>query len=401
MNARELIGKSEGQHLEFKAAEALKNPSKIAREVVAMLNASSGQELGEIWIGLGERDAVAIDPHGVPDADKERSRLRDHLVDTIEPRPTGEEVNVATEYYAPDVLLLRVSVRAAPQRKPFALIKDGGRQYLTRVQDRIAPMTFDELREAWGIRAALPNDEVAARSWLNSQRARAANQINPSGVLWVAMSPINTLTEELRQDVAADLLTDPSRTGLRPHGHTFIRRRDEVRLKSGRVRAGKGSAPWSHLDLHLNGRIDSIVHLMDLAIPSANVPAGPQEIDPLALCEYSTSVVRLAAVIASDFGGGETPPWLTGFAIIKRSGWVLPPSDLVAKERWLRERQAHLGDGVQDIILEPMRFSHTELVESPEACAYRLLAIVFSQFGLSPQQMPRQFDPVTKRLQLD
>jgi hypothetical protein len=399
VNARELIGKSEGQHLEFKAAEALKKPSKIAREVVAMLNASSGQDLGEIWIGVGECDAVATDPHGVPDADKERARLRDLLVDTIEPRPTSQEVNVATENYAPDVRLLRVSVRATRERKPFALLKDGGRQYLTRVQDRIAPMTFDELREHWAERGAGGKEVVdVATKWLLQQR-QAELAAPGAARLWIGLAPTPELELDLESTENHQLLTDPAATRNRGHGWTFLGLGRQLRPMHGGLGTSTGQS--SVLRVLRKGRIETQVPLEWLQYTGDGVSREERELNPVALVEYPTSIIRLAAAM-SRFS--PATGYRVALAMARARGWKLWPFTPGAVAWRARDDSRYACgeyDDADDLILEPLEFSNDELTSAPDGCAYRLLQRVYEAFHLGPDNMPRQFDPVTKRLQLD
>src|SRR6185295_20094854 len=82
-----------GPHLEFKGIDALKDPEKIAREVVAMLNAQGGK----VWVGLREEDgrAVAVEP--IADPEREKGRLLNYLVDTIEPAISNSMVNIEVQ----------------------------------------------------------------------------------------------------------------------------------------------------------------------------------------------------------------------------------------------------------------------------------------------------------------
>ena len=67
------LGDTEGQRLEFKAADVLDSPAYVAREAAAMLNAIGG----EIWIGVEEREGKASRLEPVRDAERARSALLD------------------------------------------------------------------------------------------------------------------------------------------------------------------------------------------------------------------------------------------------------------------------------------------------------------------------------------
>jgi predicted HTH transcriptional regulator len=102
------LGQRESQRLEFKGADALKDPEKIAREVVAMLNA----EGGEIWVGLREEEGRAVAVEAIPNAEAEGRRLLDYLVDTVEPPLRGNEVDVKPQNEGEGTVL---RVVAAPE----------------------------------------------------------------------------------------------------------------------------------------------------------------------------------------------------------------------------------------------------------------------------------------------
>ena len=133
------IGKRESQTLEFKSADALKNPFTISREVVAMLNAGGG----EIWIGLSEQHGVATAAENIADPERAKVDLLNHLIETIEP-PLTDEVQIETrEVESTTLLWIGVGdVRAGP---PFALKKDKALQFFIRVDHRVRPLTHAEL----------------------------------------------------------------------------------------------------------------------------------------------------------------------------------------------------------------------------------------------------------------
>jgi hypothetical protein len=393
VKANELMGRSEGQHLEFKAADALKNLSKLAREVVAMLNASKGTKSAELWIGVGEREGVAVDPQGVPSPESERIRLRDHLVDTIEPRPTSEEVSVSVESYSPDVQYLKVVVCAKPQRRPFALNKDG-RLYLTRIDDRVVPLDYDSLRELWMAHELGNEVEFAERKSITQARKRVVARHDAQ--LWLAARPLRPRSSEIDEQAALELLTHPERLTLRPHGHTFVS--NQVRRVGNRWRVGSFGASDGHLDLDLHGHIFALEDLGVLWVPNAAVRRRARVLDPLAFCEYVVSVTRLVGAIAGLDTSGAPSDWLLALDFVGREAWTLPPYDWLSRQKWLEQ------DGIpttKDCALHTVRLTHDELRDAPDWCAYRLLLRVYEQLGLGSDDMPLEFDRVTRRLRVD
>src|SRR3954451_2279431 len=138
------LGKSEDVHLEFKAAEALKDPEKIAREVVAMLNADGG----EVWVGLREEDGVAVAVEEIPEPELSRQSLRDFLVSTVEPSPSPGEIEI-DPIPSPKGSILRLRARPDASRKPYALLRRSGRAFWMRVADRLRVMDREEIRKSF------------------------------------------------------------------------------------------------------------------------------------------------------------------------------------------------------------------------------------------------------------
>jgi hypothetical protein len=387
-----LLDEHESDRLEFKAAEVLKNPSRVARAVVAMLNASTGGYVSEIWIGVGERDSVAVDLHGVSDPERERGRLRDTLVDTIEPRPTSEEVSVDVVDAGQGCRLLRVSVRCKRARKPFALNKDG-RHYLQRVQDRIVPLTYDELRELWRPSTSDRGDEDAASRWLVDSVHNITKQAK-TPTLWFAAAPARAMSIDLSASSTLDWLRDPSVTGVRPHGWTFFRRGAAPRLSQDRLEVG--AEDTGLLRLWRQGRLEMRVPLAMLEHTRIRREPIAREIYPLALVEYPTSLMRLASKV---FEQGDTTVHVA-LALVGARGAKLGAYSPNSIEWQFGDRLETFDDG-DDLILAPLEFTREEVVSAPDACAYRLLVKVYEAFHMGPDKLPREFDRLTQRLVLE
>jgi len=397
VNAADLVGKRESALLEFKAAEALKSPVKLAREVVAMLNASNGRNYAQIWIGVRESESTAVSLENVTEAERERGRLRDHLVDTIEPRPTSDEVSVTVENAGEGRSLLRVAVRCVAARKPFALNKDG-RHYFTRVQDRLAQLTYDELREAWSRqRESEQSNTDNAFGSLRERRMLALGRDAHGGMFWmgVASSPVGSL--DLRTEHIARLLTEPRASGNRPDGWTVIRREQVVQPALRGVRVGDEA--WGLTEITREGLIEFRAPLRRLRLRRDRLDDSGLEFDPYALLEYPTSLLRLTAKLAETWAAER---YYVSLAVGRASEWTLWP---FAPERvgWKEERfgRGRFDEGSDLVLDPPLEFTRDEIVATPDACAYRLLLWVYEAFHLGPDALPREFDPVTRRLLLD
>ncbi|NUP95681.1 MAG: ATP-binding protein [Planctomycetaceae bacterium] len=395
MKPSELIGKVEGPLLEFKAAEVLKDPRKVAREVVAMLNASNGRDVGEIWIGVGETASKASALHGVPEAELQRARLRDSLVDTIEPMPRSEEVAVTVVSQAGLQPLIRIEVLSAAVRKPFALLKDGARHYYVRVQDRTSVLAYDELRSAWQVEARVNADRPqGAMARLSSYRSAAVSR--DGSRLWIGVAPHEDLQLSLDDESVQALLLRPSATGNREEGWNHVRPFMELKVfKDGRQ---TGDLSWGLTKLRRNGDIEFDIPVERLRLTSGDRHLARNELHPYALLEYPTSIVRLAGKLAKL---GRSPWFSASLMLTRIRGWQLWPyaPDLMG---W-RVEPFGVGeyDEADDLTIERIDFSREELAGNADACAYRIVKQIYEAFHLEPSKIPRVFDPNTGRLNLE
>jgi schlafen family protein len=76
-----ILDAPEGAKLERKSAAALKDLRVLARATVALLNARGGHVI------VGQREDRTIE--GIANAERERDRLQQYLLDSIEPPPTS------------------------------------------------------------------------------------------------------------------------------------------------------------------------------------------------------------------------------------------------------------------------------------------------------------------------
>ncbi|MGH7150971.1 MAG: AlbA family DNA-binding domain-containing protein, partial [Planctomycetota bacterium] len=184
------LGEPESQTLEFKGAGALKDLASISREVVAMLNSRGG----DVWIGIEEREGRGASVEGIPDAEREARRLRDHLVDSIHPSPSAEEVSLscASDETGRSVLLVRA--RPRKERKPYAFRKEGGWHFLLRVGDRVRPMSREEFL------GPVSSTEEARRTGERLRKEREALREGKAGVYWVRIQPLAPARVPKRED---------------------------------------------------------------------------------------------------------------------------------------------------------------------------------------------------------
>src|SRR5215207_2266512 len=212
-----LLGRSEDQRLELKSSAALgKDLSDVAREAVAMLNAGGGQ----VWIGVREKDGVAVDlePFSSGEAAREVRRLRDHLIDTIEPSP-GDEVKVAAEPVQGGELI-RIEVAPKAERKPYAHVRQSARLYVTRIGDRLRPLSREEIANEF--RGAALGGQEAREAYRRAvdlmvadfKAALALVAKHQATTYWLRFQPTAELELDFQSLRDSGLLTDPERAGV-------------------------------------------------------------------------------------------------------------------------------------------------------------------------------------------
>lgn len=388
------LGRAKSQRLEFKGAAALKRPERIGREVAAMLNSGGG----EVWIGLREEGSRAVQVEAIPRADREAKRLLDYLVDSLSPPVSAREVVVETVPAEPargeasTGELIRVVVTPEPGKGPYALTSSSGWLFVVRVQERLRPMTRDEVFD--GQTSERDSTEAAVGRVLDERR-RALEDRHPR--LWIAIQPAEGLDLELGgslYDELERLLEDPLRTGNRPSGWHFARTAERPRLSSGQI-------TWGHLipqlDVRQIARISNSGGLTcEVSLRRLLHSKAPRELWPVPLLEYPASAFRIAAEI---YQGrlGPTRPVAADLAIFGARSWKLRPG--APGSSWSAD-EAVLFEEAPDILADrPLIFTAEEIMEKPDRCAFRLVRRVYEAFGLRQDAiLPGVYDPVAGRL---
>jgi hypothetical protein len=366
------LGQAEGQRLEFKRADALKDPEKIAREVVGMLNA----EGGEVWIGFRE-EGQSVEGIATPEAEKRR--LWDFLIDVIEPPLTSKEISIAVQELDEKCV---ISVKATPsnERKPYAFLKRGGRYYLIRLGAHTRSMTREEVLA----RNQGPQALESAEGQIHEEKGAILKQ--DGGLFWLRLQPVPKVEVEPH----GDLLIDPELSGNRRVGWNFVNSdRSPVILPDKLVTAPEVRR---RVEIRRDGGMVFEVPLEDLSLGRKG---QEKELWPGALLEFPASAFRLAKVI---YGGKLNPGdlVLADLAILGIRGWILrggTPGQVPALNT------PHGYDSSDDLIWEsPLRFDFAEIDASPDGCAYRLVRRVYEAFDFSESAIPEWFSRQSRRL---
>ncbi|HUS84507.1 MAG TPA: ATP-binding protein [Anaerolineales bacterium] len=381
--AKSLLGKKESQDLEFKARDALKNPSIIGKEVVAMLNSDKG---GEIWVGVREEagSAKSIEPIANP---KEAAReLTDHLIDTLEPSPTGSEVTVEAEKIGSLGSILRINVCPNEERRPYAQIVKGGRHFTIRVSDRVRPMSREEIAQKF-IKAIVDEnkledgiEEVVAE--MKAKRGRHGKMYTSS--IWFYIRPTDSLHVDIQDERLKSLLRDPVLSENRPMGWDFTHPHLEPRIRMGRIIIGDK-------DDRTEIREDGSILMVD-GIKRLYWQGGEKEISPWVLLELPTSLVRLASVIYKRWLD-EKPGTkiLADFSLFGIKGWSLRKGSPNTPKHFIHGTSV-FNSGEDIVFPRPMMFSLNQVVSEPDRCAFRIVRKIYEEFGYREEDMPREYD---------
>jgi hypothetical protein len=404
MSERIPLGQRESGRLEFKGREALKEPEKIAREVVAFLNA----EGGEIWIGLVEGEggtAEKVEP--IENVDQARIRLRDSLVDTIEP-PLASELKVEA-VHASEGAVLRITIDPRSARKPYAVLRKGGHWFMIRVDDRVRSMTREEI-----FARNPPSEDELGRLFekLRQEAEEEGRSVARRGeeFYWLKLKPAQALELDLDRLESSNLLIDPSLTGNRRVGQNFVAAFTVGQLRPVRKRhqqrpcleVGKQEAFW--LRVYREG---SLVFTAPLASFHGGVLPGAEK--PLwvkALAEYPVSVFRLAGALYRDESLWVRSPSAqlnvgAHLAIFGLGGWSLRPGSLRSTPWSFRREELRIYQDKDFLLEPPLGFKVREIRDEPDRCGYRLVKRFYSDaFGFSEDDLPEEFDRQTGRLVL-
>ncbi|HYG63159.1 MAG TPA: ATP-binding protein [Thermoanaerobaculia bacterium] len=397
---------------EFKDRLALDNPEIIAREAVGMLNASGGT----VWVGLrDDKEGRAVEVQPIPESEREKKRLLDFLVDAIEPSPRGRELDVRIVEREGGALLT-VVLHPSETRKPYALLRKGGRHFVTRVGDRIRPMTREEIASRFMGGGEEKEVVEETEKSLRSELQLFQREQPDSEVLWLRLAPTARLSLDLNQLESSDLLIDPAATGNRRGGSTFLAARAWGSLPGRARESGAtsylavGKPGSSELTVHPDGSLRFLVPLKSLhagADPEVSKPLYPE-----ALAEYPTSVFRLAAKLYAQpslWEGGDVPPpdsiLVVGLALLGLRGWSLRPGSphlpgSIGHHMFLASAPRVYQE--DDFILEPLlHFKNRDVCEDPDSCGFRLVRRIYGDaFLFSLKDLPAEFDRKTGRLVL-
>ncbi len=377
------LGQRENERLEFKARDVLKEPHKVAREVVAMLNADGG----EVWVGLEEHEGRASEAQGIEHADKETRALFDYLVESIKPPPSGIEVKI--EQVPDESGRIVFCVVCDPKKKretPYSYMKGGGHFYPVRIGDRIRLMTHEEIFE----RPSHP-DKPEQKALQQIQADREKRLKEGKELFWLRIQPVPALDLDIRDPRFKEYLQVPEKTGNRRLGWNFASEHSEPQLKKDHIDHGDKS--YRLTEVFEDGHIVLTAPLETFRWRDG----GEKLLYPYALLELPVSVFRLAQTIYRETETRSNMRVFADAAFIGLNGWGLRPHSLNALG-YLVHKAAVFDDDKDFVLSEPLVFQGQDLLKDSDECAYKLISKIYQAFGYREDVIPREFDRETKRL---
>lgn len=392
--AQQLIGRPEDDRLEFKGAEILGQPTKVAREIVALLNASGG----EVWIGVQERDGVATSFQAIPNAVAARDALWNHLVDTIEPSPLNDEVSIGSVAVPQGGDLIKVAVKGGP-RRPYALLKDRGRQFLIRTGARLRDMSREEVGDAFrGGESKIGEEESSQR--MAGVEAELVKHLGTPRFWWTIV-PKDPMTidfehmKEVDRQFCLDLLTNSQLSDNRRSGWTMVLDHEAPKIGTGGVVHTVGEKAVKHATtISRDGTMTFLAPRTRLA---RSWDANSVDIFPFALIELPVSTFRMASKFLKHFAKEPFPKVIVAAVIGGMKGVKLRPgSPAEPHPPWKEIRTFEDAD----LVVQPFEVDGQQLVAKPDAAAYRLVLRLYEQFGFDASDIPREFDATDHVLRL-
>lgn len=383
MTDRVPLGEKENLHQEFKSRDALKKLETIAREVVAMLNAEGGM----VWVGLRDENDRAVAVETIPNADREQRRLRDYLVDTIEPSPAGREVEVEVVSVEGEGEILRVRSKPERGRAPYAHLKEGGRLFVLRTSDRVRPMTREEVSERF--RTAAPQREEAQKQAAERLLGRRTAVEKEPGLFWLGIEPTREIEIDLHDPKYTEYLMDPAQTGNRRAGWSFAKVTYPLTWRKDALVTNPDDRRF--IEIRRDGGLT-------FGLPLNGLWRGtePREIWPYALLEYPVSAFRIARKIYED-KLQSSDVVLADLALIGIAGSKLRRSSPGTWDFQL-EGMVEFRQSESLIWERPLQFPFGEVLAEPDRCGYRLVERVYEAFGYGRDAIPLEFDQKTGRL---
>jgi len=380
---RRLGGQPEGQGIEYKSAEVLRDdPDRILREVVGMLNA----EVRQVIIGVEERGGLPSRFEGVEEPAKHMSRLRDILLDSIHPRPAKGIPIQSVEVPGTSRAILIIQV---PPGEPGLVYAYRRRNYFAcyrRLQDRLRPLGWEEvLRDLK--RQPTPDLVETGREKLKKIVTKFEESRRQEGLWLFEAVPLAGDSISLDEDLVLKAIADPTLSGNRLMGWTF-EVHDPPRKPSPRTQyfeSGREKQAFRHLRIFADAQLEFATSLDSLEWgPDRRGGQSGWSLYPFAVVEFPVSLLRLLKLVLRDAPDGDSPVLLQAVFLNVRGSTLPPgrPGAFVRTElKGYRERILRSPE-------DPLITNVSEIRRNPDRVAFRLLRDTYDAFGIDERNIP-------------
>jgi hypothetical protein len=250
-------------------------------------------------------------------------------------------------------------------------------------------MTREELVERFK-GAERPQDAVARVVRDLEVELRQAADGGMSGMR-VIVRPVADLALPWTRTELEPLLREPRRTGNRIGGWDFTSEHLRLREFERGFEFSDDRARWSTTTIQKRGELDFRVGLERL-----HWQGPPQTIWPFALLEFPASIMRLARTLYKTCQ--RLPETIVlGMGMFQIKGWTLAPYS-PSSVRYRFRREALAAFEVDHFLGKPIAVGWSDLDETPDRCAYRLVRQVYEDFGFEEHQIPREYNRDTGQL---
>lgn len=387
------MSEPEGMQLAYEDVRVLERPRVLVRDVAAMLNAQGGT----IWVGVREEGGFPVEFQGVPDAPAQRRRVEDALADLLEPAWSGElgQVDVVT---IGGKTLLVITCHASADGRPFALVGAGGREFVTRVGAHVRELSRDELTRAFASATPMVAPAEFALQVIEEFRGRVMDRRRFADRFWMLATPDEPLRLPFDDDPfraeLLELLAIPERSGNQ-RGFTVVQRVLPPRV--GAEAAWVGDPDDVRWSLGFDARGTLRFHV-PLDVPAFNTPLRSREtrLWPYAFCQLPVSFLRLLDALYELGRIPDATALRLDVGLAGARGWTLGP----ASPNTIRHRvDARALEQDEIVWTDPVRFARADLREH-DRVAWRAVTRLYRAFGHQADDLPREWDRETKRLDL-
>lgn len=387
----EILGRKEGQRLEFKRAAIAENSDAVIRAVVGMLNATGGR----IVIGVMEANGVGHSLESVPEVAKLEDSLRNRLLDTVHPR---DDLSRLVSFSTPQVegkTLLVLDVKRS-QGIPRVFSKGGAFYPLKRFDNRLRTMTYEQL-------VALIRKNTSANTTRLDERfdelvTLFRKERGAARGYWLGLAldapakdcVVPLENREVSERVSAELM-NPTNVNIRRAGWTWYSgmlntAKVSARMRLDRIECGRSDPPYKLLRLYRDGTLTLTECLEgNLQLDNVKRKDGAVVLMEMIFLEYTLSLFRLAAWYWRENGAHVRNCPARAEVLFEPSENTCLPSGQGGLY-YQYDRLPRIED--ETISFDVPYPTAMEIIQRPDAAAFRVIERFYAAYGHSSDKVP-------------